>query len=103
MDELSHGTNFPSITTRVRDATEGKKSRVKGFLVEFLTPILPKIKGEPTREGLIELYQLVSGNEASVSSNLGGGRHGHLAWTTTSKEYAAQTGFAFVPPHKPGN
>ena len=42
-------------------------------------------------------------NAAPVSSNLGGGRHGHRALTIRSKEYAAQTGFEFVSPHKPGN
>ena len=36
-------------------------------------------------------------------SNLRGGQHGHLTLTTISKEYAAQMGFSFVPPHNPGN
>ena len=46
---------------------------------------------------------MISGNAASVASNLGGGRHGHLTLTMTSKDYMEQTGFAFVPPHNPGN
>ena len=76
---------------------------VKRVLVDFLTPILANIGREPTREGIIELHILVSGNTASVFLNLGGVRQGHLVLTMTSKEYAAQTGFAFVPPHNPSN
>ena len=96
LDKFSYRMNPLLSPAIVQDAMARATSRSDVILAEF-----PKIGGKPTREGLIELYQLVSGNEASVSSNLGGGRHGHLAWTTTSKEYAAQTGFAFVPPHNP--
>ena len=67
------------------------------------TPILPKIDGEPTREGLIELHQLISGNAASVASNLGGGRHGKLTLTMTDKDYMEQIGFAFLPPQNSCN
>ena len=59
----------------------GGKSSVKGFLAEFLTPILLKIGKEPTIEVLIYLHLLVSVNKASVASNLRGGRHRHLALT----------------------
>ena len=38
-----------------------------------------------------------------MASNLGGGQNGQFTLTMTSKEYRAQTGFAFLPPHKPGN
>ena len=79
----------------------GSKSSIEGVLMYIPTPILPKICGEPTREDLIEIHRLISGNAASVESNLGGGRHGHLAPKMTTKEYMEQTGFAFVPPHNP--
>ena len=36
-------------------------------------------------------------------SNIRGGWYGHLVLKMTSKDYAAQTGFAFVPPHNPVN
>ena len=52
-------------------------SSVEGVLVDFLTPILFKVGEEPTREGLIEIHLLMSGNAASVVSNLGGGQHRH--------------------------
>ena len=81
----------------------GATSSVKGFLTELPTYILPKIEGEPTIEGLINLHQLVSRNAASVPSNLRGGRHRHLALTITAEEYRTQKGFTSVPPHNPGN
>ena len=81
----------------------GTTTSAKGVLADFPTPILSKIRGEPTGEGLIELNLSISGNAASVSSNLGGARNGHVALTLTSKDYGTQTGFAFVPPHSPGD
>ena len=63
----------------------GKENIVKGVLADFLTPILPIIVGEPTRESIIDIHPLIGGNEFSVASNLGGGRHGHLAFTMTVK------------------
>ena len=76
---------------------------IKGVLTEFLTPILMNIGGGPTREGLIDIDQLISGNAASVSSKLRGGRHVQLALKITRKEYASQTGFMFFQPHNLGN
>ena len=69
--------------------------------MELLTPILLRIGGDPTREALIELHQIISGNAASVASNIGGGRNGHLALTMTNEDYLAQTYYAFVPPYNP--
>ena len=100
---MSHGTNLPSISPRVRDIIVGVTSSVEVVPADFLTPILPKIIGELTREGLINIHRLVSGNVASVASNLIGGQHGHLALTMKSTEYMAQTGFGFFPTHNPDN
>ena len=61
----------------------GTTSSIEGVLTDFSAPILPKIGGELTREVLINLHRLVSGN---VASNLRGGRHGHLALTMTDEE-----------------
>ena len=101
--EFSHRVKPLSIPPIMQDIMTGSTSSVKGFLVDFLTPILTKIGGEPTRESMIDLHQLVSGNAASVASNPGGGWHRHLALRMTSEEYMAQTGCAFVPPNDPGN
>ena len=62
-------------------------SSVEGVLADFPTPILPTIDGEPTREGLIGIHGLISGNAAFVASNLRGGRNGHLPLTMTAEEY----------------
>ena len=65
----------------------GLSSSAEGVLTDFLVHILPKIYGEPTREGLIDIHRFISGNAASVASNIGGGRHGHLSLTMTEEEY----------------
>ena len=76
---------------------------VEGVLADFLTPILPDIGGEPTREELIEINQFISEDAASVASNLGEGQHGHLVLKMTAEKYMEQTGLAFVPLHNTGN
>ena len=35
---------------------DGDIKSIKRFLMDFLTPILPKIVREPTRESLIEIH-----------------------------------------------
>ena len=80
----------------------GATTSIKGFFADLPTPILPNIGGEPTIERLVDLHRLVSGNAASVSSNLGGGWHIHLVLKITNKDYISQTGFAIFPPHNPG-
>ena len=57
--------------------------------MDFPTPIIPNIVREPTREALINLHRLISGNAASVASNIGEVRHGQLAMTMASEEYMA--------------
>ena len=81
----------------------GETSIVNGVLTDFLTPVIPKIGGEPTIEGLIKIHLFISGNVVSVASNLGGSQHVHLALTTTAEEYLEQTGFVFVSPDNPGD
>ena len=81
----------------------GSTISVKGVLADFLTPILPNIDKEMTREGLINKHRLTSGNSESLASKLRGGRHGHLALTMTAEEYLEQTVFACVPTHNPGD
>ena len=56
----------------------------EGVLAEFLTPILPNIIKELTREASAEVHKVISVNVASVAFNLEGGRHGPLALTMTT-------------------
>ena len=69
----------------------GAKSSVKGVLADFPTFVLPNIGGKTAREGFIKIHKLISGNAASVWSNLIGGRHGHLALTMTAEKYMEHT------------
>ena len=79
----------------------GATGSVEGVLVDFPTTLLSKIGREGTREALININRLISGNTAYMVSNLRGRRHGHLMLTMTHKEYTIQTGYEFVPPHYP--
>ena len=81
----------------------GATSSVKGVLADFLTPIITKIFGEPTRGGLIKIHQTISLNAASFKDNLIRGRHGHLALTMDAEDYLEQTGHMFAPPYNPGD
>eukprot|EP00978_Attheya_sp_CCMP212_P035867 scaffold158578_cov24-Attheya_sp.AAC.1 len=42
-------------------------------------------------------------NAAAVTSNLGGGNHGHLALLMTDRAYFEETQLAFIAPTKPGD
>ena len=100
---MSHRINPAFILLRVRYIILGETSRVEVVLTDFLTPILPKIGGELTIEALKDLHIFVSGNGASVASNLEGGEHRHLTLTMTANKYLAQMGYKFLPPQNPGN
>eukprot|EP00957_Ditylum_brightwellii_P073981 5622536-Ditylum_brightwellii.AAC.1 len=41
-------------------------------------------------------------NTSSVSTELGGGNHGHLALVISPTVYQTTTGTTFPPPHHPG-
>ena len=56
----------------------------EGVLAYLPTVILPYITKEPTREDIIKLHIIISGNAASVASNSVGGLNGHPALTTTT-------------------
>ena len=81
----------------------GAKRSVEEVLADLPIPILPNIGREPTREALIYLHKSISGNAVPVALNLGGGRHRYLVLTMKAGEYMAQMGYAFFPPHTPGN
>ena len=81
----------------------GGTRKFKGVLADFPTAILPNISGYPLSEALIEVHWFISGNVAPVASNLGGGRHGHLAIKMTADDYMVHTGYTFVQPHNPGD
>ena len=95
--------NPPSIPERAQDNMVDITSSDGGFLKDFLIPILTKIGGDTTREALIKINWMISGNTAPLASNIGRGQNGHLTLTMTLGDYMEQTGYAFVPPQNLGN
>jgi hypothetical protein len=63
---------------------------------------LPKVTGEPTFEDLKVIRRLLNTNAVSVSSYVGGGRHGHLGIIMTNEEYFAIAADVFPLPDNPG-
>jgi hypothetical protein len=50
---------------------------------------LPKVTGEPTFEDLKVIRRLLNTQAMTVSSYVGGGRHGHVRIIMTNEEYFA--------------
>jgi hypothetical protein len=63
---------------------------------------LPKVTGEPTFEDLKVIRRLLNTNAMSVSSYVGGGRHGHLGIIMTNEEYFSIEYDVFLVPDNPG-
>jgi hypothetical protein len=63
---------------------------------------LPKVTEEPTFEALKVIWLLLNTNAISVSSYVGGGRHGHLGIIMTSEEYFSIAADVFPVPDNPG-
>ena len=68
----------------------------------FPHPVLPKSTGEPTYETIEELSKLLRANAAAIDTELGGGRHGHLALTVSPAVYNTISITPFVAPVNPG-
>jgi hypothetical protein len=63
---------------------------------------LTKVTGEPTFEYLKVIGRLLNTNAMSVSSYVGGGRHGHLGLIMMNEEYFAMADDIFPVPDNPG-
>jgi hypothetical protein len=63
---------------------------------------LPKVTGEATFEDLKVIRRLLNTNAMSVSSYVGGGRHGNLSTIMTNEEYFAIAADVFPVPDNPG-
>jgi hypothetical protein len=63
---------------------------------------LPKVTGEPTFEHLKVIRRLLNKNAMSVSSYVGGGRHGYLGIIMTNEEYLAIAADVFPLTDNPG-
>jgi hypothetical protein len=63
---------------------------------------LPKVTGELIFEDLRVIRRLLNTHAMSVSSYVGGGRHGHLGIIVTNEEYFAIAANVFPVPDNPG-
>jgi hypothetical protein len=63
---------------------------------------LHQVTGEPTFEDLKVIRRLLNTNSMSVSSYVGGVRHGHLGIIMTNEEYFAVAADVFPVPDNPG-
>jgi hypothetical protein len=77
-------------------------STLDELIAGFPHSSLPKVTGEPTFEDLKVIQRLLKTNAMSVSSYVGGGRHGHLGIIMTSEEYFAIAADVFPVPDNPG-
>jgi len=74
---------------------------VDEFISAFPNSNIPKIQGEPTYETLNNMRTMLQANATSVSTTLGGGRHGHLGATVSAEEYVTITATAANPAGNP--
>ena len=72
------------------------------FTKRFEYRTLHKIHGEPTYATLKRLKDQLRTNASGISSNLGGGNHGHLGLILTNAEYANVSPVPYVRPPHPG-
>jgi hypothetical protein len=77
-------------------------STLDELIAEFPHSSLPKVTGEPTCDDLKVIWRLPNTNAMSVSSYVGGGRHGHLGIIMTNEEYFAIAANVFPVPENPG-
>jgi hypothetical protein len=77
-------------------------STLDELIAGFPHSSLPKVTGEPTFEELKVIRRLLNTYAMSVSSYVGGGRHGHLGIIMTKEEYFAIAADVFPVPDNPG-
>ena len=69
----------------------------------FEYPTLTRIHGAPTYDTLKTLKDQLKANATSVTSDLGGGNHGHLGLVLDAPEYVNVSVVLYVRPLHPGN
>ena len=91
----------PNVVTNTGacDVMAGSTISMKRVLVDLLTPIIPMIVRETTREVLINFHYILILNRASAASRLGGGQHRHLVLSISTEDYLTQTAQSLVPSH----
>ena len=75
---------------------------VETYIESFPHTTIPKQLGEPTRDKIRTVYELLSSNTSSIESTRGGGQHGLLIITQEPDTYHTLTGHVFMEPTNPG-
>ena len=68
----------------------------------FIHPTLTTIQGEPDYSTLKVLKKELKANASRVTSDLGGGGHGHLGLVLTAHEYSMISAILYARPVHPG-
>ena len=71
------------------------------ILDSFLDPIITLIIGSPTHKYLVEIFDKINWNVASIQKNLGGGGLSYLALTVKPDIYYTLSATAFAYPTNP--
>ena len=79
-----------------------KSQLVEEIISKFTVKNLPKIDCEPTYESINQWMQLLYANAATLSTTLGGGRHGHIGMIMQPALYATLLTVAYNTPTYPG-
>ena len=77
-----------------------KPTTAEEFYTGFIAQAT-KITGEPTYDDIRQLRTIIYQNAASVSTNLGGGNHGHLGMVMPAITYAGLSQTLWVDPPEP--
>ena len=72
------------------------------YTSSFEYPSIAKIHGEPDYEQLKNLKDKLKANATKISSELGGGSHGHLGLVLSAAEYLNISAVSYVRPLHPG-
>ena len=63
---------------------------------------VPKIHGKPDYESIKKLKDILKANASRITSELGGGGHGHLGLILSAQEYNAVANPPYIRPAHPG-
>ena len=75
---------------------------IDSIIGQFPHPTIPTISDAPTYENISVTNIMLNANAASIHSNLGDGKQGHLSLTISASQYAKVSTVTFVPPTNPG-
>ena len=78
------------------------RATAEKILESFPHPTIQPIVGKPNYESIAEVHLKLNANTASMRSNLGNGRLGHLFLTLQPEVFNALSTIEFVPPNNPG-